>query len=163
MAGDNIAPSDVAWVPATKSYTFNATFDESSLPKIGSDVAGFISFETTVPTGALAVGNSTFNIQLDKTTTWYDVDVSANAGAYWSSAKSQLIWDTTSTTWVNAVWESSKLTFGYDITNIGDKHQENWVGENMFQDNCGLAISRFLGPLTDYSNTKIQLLQQNST
>jgi hypothetical protein len=45
----------------------------------------------------------------------FDVDVSADTGAYWNSAASAIVWDANSKGWQNATWETGKMEFGYDL------------------------------------------------
>ena len=139
LNGHRVQPDDTTYVPATKSYSF-AT---NSAPEPGisrTDMGGFISLLGAQPSGTITVGARTFNVQLDPAKVWYDVKVSNSAGASFTSGTNDLEWDSTSTQWNNATWETGKFSFGYNTRDIGTKVGSTktsvWITENSFVDNC---------------------------
>ncbi|CZR47321.1 uncharacterized protein FPRO_08695 [Fusarium proliferatum ET1] len=142
LNGHRISPSHTAFSPATSSYSFKATIPATEGQQ-NSDVAGFVSLIGQEPSGVLSVGNRTFNIRLDPRKVWFNVNISANAGAYFSTGDSTLKWDITSSAWKGATWETAGLTFGYDTKNIGDDIQARWATENTFIDNASTPPTKF--------------------
>ncbi|KAI9150587.1 hypothetical protein HJFPF1_10362 [Paramyrothecium foliicola] len=148
--GHEIHPDDTSFSPATNTYSF-----KTSLKAAQTDVGAFINLAGTQAGGVLAVGDKTFNIMLDPAKVWFDVKISANAGAYFSTGDQRLKWDSTSQKWTDAIWELSGLTFGYDNKNIGDELQARWVAENTFIDNSVTPPATFdlaATPMTYASN-----------
>ncbi|KAK4182656.1 hypothetical protein QBC35DRAFT_147519 [Podospora australis] len=143
LGGVGIDVDHVTWIAPTESYTFS-TLETTSTPV---DVVGHLSFASSSPTGSIAIGAAVVNVELDKKTTWYDVQVSADAGAYWDTSGKKLAWDDTTSRWGAANWEAGKFTFGYDVENAGDELQPYVVAENYFRDNSS-------NPPTEFNLTK---------
>lgn len=133
--GHQVQPDETTFCAATKSWSFK-TDVKSEEGVSRTDVGAHFSFETAQPRGILSVGSRAFNVHLDPKKVWYDVDVSANAGAYYSTGDVKLRWNTESDQWKNATWESKSMTFGVCSKNIGDELQRRFVPENTFIDNC---------------------------
>ncbi|KAI7763787.1 hypothetical protein LZL87_014227 [Fusarium oxysporum] len=135
-------PNHTTFPPATNSYSFKATIPAAEGQQ-KADVAGFVSLIGQEPSGVLSVGNRSFNIKLNLRKVWFNVNIFANPGAYFSTGDSTLKWDTTSSAWTGATLETAGLTFGYDTKNIGDDIQARWATENTFIDNASSPPTTF--------------------
>lgn len=142
--GHKINPDETNFSVATNSYSFQARI-QAAAGEEKTDVGAFINLLGTQASGVLGIGDRSFNIQLDPVKVWFDVNISMDAGAYFSTGNRALKWDTTSSNWKSATWETAGLTFGYNTKNIGDELQPRWAAENTFIDNCRCS---FLYPNT---------------
>ncbi|RKL46663.1 hypothetical protein BFJ70_g3148 [Fusarium oxysporum] len=127
---------------ATNSYSFQARI-QAAAGEEKTDVGAFINLLGTQASGVLGIGDRSFNIQLDPVKVWFDVNISMDAGAYFSTGNRALKWDTTSSNWKSATWETAGLTFGYNTKNIGDELQPRWAAENTFIDNSASPSTSF--------------------
>lgn len=133
LNGHEVSSNHTSYVPATKTLAFR-TFVEPNGSSERYDVGACFSFEAQNPTGTLAVGARAFNVVLDPKKVWFDVKVSANAGAIFSSGDNTFKWKEDSDDWKKAVWEQGKFQYGWNMHNIGDEDQARWVAECEFVD-----------------------------
>ncbi len=110
---DHVVESkDVAYCLATKSYHLDGTAQK--LEADSHAINGHLDFNSAAPTGILSVNNSTYNVTLSPEPLKFNVKVSANAGAYLSTALRKLQFDPNSDAWKNATWEDT-MEFSYDV------------------------------------------------
>ncbi|KAJ4151835.1 hypothetical protein NW765_013364 [Fusarium oxysporum] len=140
--GHKINPDETNFSVATNSYSFQARI-QAAAGEEKTDVGAFINLLGTQASGVLGIGDRSFNIQLDPVKVWFDVNISMDAGAYFSTGNRALKWDTTSSNWKSATWETAGLTFGYNTKNIGDELQPRWAAENTFIDNSASPSTSF--------------------
>jgi hypothetical protein len=119
LSGLHIDPSNVNHDVALKTCSFKTRALINGQP---SELCGYINFATESPTGNLSVNEHVYDVVLDPEPLWFTMNVSANAGAVWSSGKQTLLWDTTSDAWKNATWEED-AQFGYDVVSDHDPVQ----------------------------------------
>jgi hypothetical protein len=114
-----IDPKNIKFDPALKTYSFDGPAKHPDGGAVVDDVSGHFNFTTAAPTGILGVAHATFNVTLAPDPLKFNVKVSANAGASFSSGTNQLTWDTTKSQWKNAHWENT-MEFWYDTKTVPD-------------------------------------------
>ncbi|KAJ4362083.1 hypothetical protein N0V83_011025 [Neocucurbitaria cava] len=91
----------------------------------------------------------------------YNVNISADAGAYFSTGMSTLVWDATSTTWQNANWEQNSMLFSYDTVNLTDPFGNSFLANEVsFQDPMSNSVSEYTA--ADYGTRYTSLFQKIS-
>ncbi|KAK5489509.1 hypothetical protein LTR46_003486 [Exophiala xenobiotica] len=153
LNGHKIQPSDVRFSVATNSYTFMTSTD---IPGIEGQVqlTGYFNFMSPRPSGSLGVDGRVYNVILDPKPLWFDTDVSAKAGAAFSSGLNKITWDPQSDTWKKAKWEKNTVEFGYDTKTIPDPIFPGGLHyvENFFKDITSTPATTFSLTAAQYSS-----------
>ncbi|KAK6341139.1 hypothetical protein TWF696_008226 [Orbilia brochopaga] len=124
-----ISADDVNLSPDGSVYNIDTT--DADNRKLGF----YLDFaDPQAPTGSLTTPQGIYHLSLQPFAVQFDVSVSLNAGAYYSSGTQQLKWDETSDTWKNATWNAKSMVFSYDTVTIPDPFKKTLVNEVSFQD-----------------------------
>ena len=85
------------------------------------------------PTGYIGVSNGEYALLLQPYAVSFNVEVSANCGAYKSTEYQTLAWDETSRQWADATWENA-MTFSYDTVTISGPLGSSQINEVAYTD-----------------------------
>jgi hypothetical protein len=137
--GDEISPDK-------RIYTL-ATNDEN-----GAYFGIYLDFTLmNAPTGSFETVHGHFSVQLQPYATTFNVNVSANAGAYEPTDLQTLVWDAASPQWNKATWEANSMTFAYNTVPYNDPFgDKTLVNKGVFVDprnasnNFELGVKDFL-------------------
>lgn len=100
--------------------------------------------DMTRPVGQIETANGILSLALQPWAISFNVSVSANTGAYLSTADGTLIWDETSPTWSTASWEDNSMVFSYDTVPVTDPFSGTvLVNEVAFKDTKNSAVMEF--------------------
>jgi hypothetical protein len=87
------------------------------------------------PVGHIEIGEGFIAVALQPWAISFSVNVSANAGAQFSSGTSTLSWDEESPDWQKATWKQNNMTFSYDTVKVDNPFGgSSLVNEVSFQD-----------------------------
>ena len=142
LDGYKVDPDCLDFHSATNTYVFRTTLP---IPVDGRTeqiaVSGHFNFDSDIPGGSLQVDGRVFATTLETMMIKFDVEVSADTGAHWSTANRELVWDEQSDAWKKASWEST-MQFAYDAVQDDDPIAPQQVIENVFTDKSELKITR---------------------
>ncbi|KAJ3514037.1 hypothetical protein NLJ89_g2608 [Agrocybe chaxingu] len=118
-------------------YTFTGSLNEQDGGGVIHGQMNFLSLS-----GLLIHNNKgAYAILLRPYATTYSIAVSANAGAVFSSGKSELTWDVTSASWKNATWEADAGLLAFDTVSNDDPVEPMQVVELGITDNKSASPS----------------------
>ncbi|KAF3258944.1 hypothetical protein TWF192_011078 [Orbilia oligospora] len=126
-----ISPEDITLSPDKNFYNI-VTTDTN-----GQQLGMYLDFMDPIsPQGSLSTPNGMYHLSLQPYATQFNVSISANAGAYSSTAKGELKWDETSAAWQNAQWNPNSMVFAYDTVKVsmGAGMPTDLVNEFSFED-----------------------------
>ncbi|KAH7108700.1 hypothetical protein B0J11DRAFT_449534, partial [Dendryphion nanum] len=108
-----IDPKDVVLSPLADAYTIT-TKDEK-----GRTLGIHISFVDVIrPTGTASLNSGHYAILLQPWAVTFNVNVSSDAGAIFSTGKQNFSWDENSDRWKNAHWQQNNMIFSYDTVAV---------------------------------------------
>ncbi|KXG47507.1 uncharacterized protein PGRI_013770 [Penicillium griseofulvum] len=123
-----IQPEKITLSAEKNIYTIS-TADENGKP-----VSLYLNFTLLEkPTGYLEVSEGGYALLLQPYAVSFNVQASANCGAYKSTGNQTLAWDETSNQWIFATWDSSMI-FSYDTVSISGPFGPNQVNEVAYTD-----------------------------
>ncbi|KAJ3503344.1 hypothetical protein NLJ89_g8481 [Agrocybe chaxingu] len=132
-----IPPENVNISADKMVYTFTGSLNEQDG---GGVIHGQMNFLSS--SGLLIHNNKdVYAILLQPYATTYSIAVSANAGAVFSSGKSELTWDVTSSSWKNATWEADAGLLAFDTVSNDDPVEPMQVVELGITDNKSASPS----------------------
>ena len=108
--------NDVYIEPKNVTTANDGRFYSFSQQANGRSVKGWCEFVGHVGFGHVTIdGGAEYALRLHPWAVRYDVQVAADAGAYYSTGDSMLKWDPKSDAWANATWTAGRMSFAYDV------------------------------------------------
>ncbi|KAJ6263322.1 hypothetical protein Dda_1885 [Drechslerella dactyloides] len=102
----------------------------------GRKLGFYLDFaDPLAPIGSLTTPYGIYHLALQPFAVQFDVSISLNTGAYYSTDTSKFIWDATSDAWKNAQWIPKSMVFSYDtVTKPNPFGKPVLVNEVSFKD-----------------------------